>query len=466
MCSINGFLAFSGINESVEKNIKNIIQRSTERGNDSCGIAVFNDASANQLLKTTENFSKLKKDLSLNSGTVCLLNNNRAEPTTEYVENKTFFDVQPYFVNHNFTVHNGTIANDKEIIKKYNLKLSTNIDSAILPHIFEMNSTSEGIAEFLINEVIGSYALANYNEENNMLYLATNYKPLYIMYNSVDDVLYFSSLEKYLKDTSNYSNILNSSSIREVKPYTMITVCQKTKEIKSYDLYPKKERKRALIIASSGLDSTVAAAWAIKKGYEIELLHYKYKCRAEKKENKHIQKIANYFNVKVTNINLNFFKDVIGGSSLLDDNAKISKKNDGKDGAEFAIEWVPARNLVFMSIASAYAEAHNFDYIILGGNLEESGAYSDNEYIFQKKFNDLLPNSLNLGHQVEVLTPLANLMKKDIVKLGKDVNAPLHLTWSCYENNDLHCGTCGPCFMRKTAFKINNLDEVIKYQND
>ena len=103
---------------------------------------------------------------------------------------------------------------------------------------------------------------------------------------------------------------------------------------------------------------------------------------------------------------------------------------------------------------------------MLGGNLEESGAYADNELIFQQKFNDILPNALNLGNRVQVLTPIANLMKPEIVKLGITINAPLDLTWSCYEAGELHCGKCGPCFMRKTAFKMNNIPEVIQYQND
>lgn len=122
--------------------------------------------------------------------------------------------------------------------------------------------------------------------------------------------------------------------------------------------------------------------------------------------------------------------------------------------------------MIFLSIAAGYAEAKGIDYIVLGGNLEEAGAYADNELIFQKKFNDILPNSLNLQKRVEVLTPVADLMKHEIVKLGLEINAPLHLTWSCYENGEKHCGKCGPCFMRKVGFKMNNTEEVIEYLND
>jgi len=361
-------------------------------------------------------------------------------------------------------------------------------------------------------------------------------------------------------------------------------------------------------LASAGLDSTVCATWSIKQGYETTLLHFDYKCRAASKEWDSIQNIAKHLDCKLLKMDVSFIKDVIGGSRLtgtLEDNS-ITKEGDV--GAELAIEWVPARNLMFFSIAAAYAEAHNIDYIVLGGNLEESGclldvkenvvrmfdgttkmpsevnlgdellswnftenkidktvvvelfrpiqkfyhdivcdkqsykvseehpfyvfpgnyieaknlnpgdklcspkqademyisylvevlenniivedvqtynyhcnphnnffigdfpvlthnSYSDNELIFQQKFNDLLPNALNLQNRVQVLAPVADLMKKDIVKLGLELNAPLHLTWSCYEDDDLHCGECGPCFMRKTAFAILNEPEVIKYKN-
>ena len=57
-------------------------------------------------------------------------------------------------------------------------------------------------------------------------------------------------------------------------------------------------------------------------------------------------------------------------------------------------------------------------------------------------------------------------MKWEIVKLGLEVNAPLDLCWSCYEAGELHCGHCGPCFMRRTAFEINGVPEVIKYADE
>jgi 7-cyano-7-deazaguanine synthase len=135
---------------------------------------------------------------------------------------------------------------------------------------------------------------------------------------------------------------------------------------------------------------------------------------------------------------------------------------NGKEGVEYASEWVFARNLIMLSNAIGYAEANGFGYVYLGNNLEESGAYPDNEEQFINDFNGILWGAVNNGFKVEIKMPLGNLMKKEIVQFGVDNKSPIHLSWSCYNNNEYHCGNCGPCYMRKEAFKRSkNIDETI-----
>lgn len=473
MCSINGLVRFQynetsiDINRIVER-IRKIIVDGSSRGKDSFGFTIFNNSGDVVEKRYVEHPDTLltthAEDLEFGPNSFILLNNNRAEPTTEYVQEKREIDVQPYHSGDTWVVHNGTIANDKEIIARYNLELQTKIDSAVIPPVLDSTPwDKENLRRVLIDTLVGSYALAAYNQKYRKLLLATNYKPLSILYDSIDNVLYFSSLETYLV-SEDYNRIYDGSNLIEVKPYTALLIDVDSGKIEQFTLYKDKPgKKKALICASSGLDSTVAATWAQKQGYDVTLIHFQYKCRAQEKEEKHISLIAQFLKVPIVTIQADFFKGILGGSRLYD-GSSITKENE--KGAELAIEWVPARNLIFLSIAAGYAEAKGIDYIVLGGNLEESGAYADNELIFQKKFNDLLPNALNLQNQVQVLTPVADLMKRDIVKLGLEINAPLHLTWSCYENGEFHCGMCGPCFMRKTAFKMLNTPEVIKYLND
>lgn len=470
MCSISGCLrmgeSWTTEHDSVINNqIKKIMLLGQARGKDSFGYVRFKQPYMTKEVHYVGKPEDILSDPTLDviSDTYLLMNNNRAEPTTEFVNDKKETDVQPFRSDNVWIVHNGTIANDKELIQKYDLNLDTRIDSAVIPWVLEqsLDWTTETLLPLLQDELIGSYALAAYNTKLDKFLLAANYKPLSLLYNKKQDVLYFSSLENYLVE-DDYNRIFGDETLIDVKPYTLLLIDRKTKKIEQVSLYKKKEEKqKALICASAGMDSTVAATWAKEQGYEITLLHFEYQCRASKKEKECIQKIAEFLDAELVTIKTDFFKDVLGSSKLYGE----EKVSQNEKGAELAIEWVPARNLIFLSIAAGYAEAKDIDKIILGGNLEESGAFSDNELIFQKKFGELLPNALNLGCKVDVLTPVADLMKHDIVKLGLELKAPLHLTWSCYENGDLPCGVCAPCFMRRTAFKMNNQPEVIEYAN-
>lgn len=467
MCSINGYVKFGNRKTpEVKDKIRDIIISGEQRGKDSFGYVVFGKDGEPRTHKYVDKPSNvLPKEFDVMEDDILLLNNNRAEPTTEFIKEKKVSDVQPMSSKHCWVAHNGIIANDEELRKKYNIVTDTTIDSSVIPYMFDHigREDYEEAIRVLQEELIGSYAMSVYNKKTNTLYLATNYKPLTIAFDDANESLYFTSLESFISNANDYNTVFNHVKYKEVKPYTLLVIHLDTKEIKSFDLYKKKntDKKKAVILASSGLDSTVCATWAKKQNYDITLLHFDYQCRATEKERKHIEMIAEHLDAPLVTIKTDFIKNVIGGSRLTNADADIIQDDD--KGAELAYEWVPARNLMFFSIAAGYAEAHGIDYLILGGNLEESGAYSDNELIFQNKFNDILPFSLDLQHKVEVLTPVADLMKKDIVKLGLELDAPLHLTWSCYENGEKHCGRCGPCYMRRVGFYINGAEEVIEY---
>jgi 7-cyano-7-deazaguanine synthase len=215
-------------------------------------------------------------------------------------------------------------------------------------------------------------------------------------------------------------------------------------------------------VCSGGLDSVVAATYVKKViGVDTELIHFCYGSRAEGPEVIAVQAAADALGVPCTVFPLPVYKP--SDSPLLQADSKIA---GGEEGAEFAHEWVPARNLLLLSVATAYAEANGFDTIVLGNNLEEAGAYPDNEPEFIAKFNDLLPFAVGDGKRMRVMMPVGNLMKHEIVELGHRIGAPLDKTWSCYRAGEQHCGTCGPCYMRRTAFEINGLEEVITYANE
>lgn len=461
MCAIIGVI--NPLNKPISVDIlNNIIHASSDRGRDGFGIVYgvyskLQDTGIQKVFKTLD-ASDTYTGVT-DTDIKYLLGNTRAEPTTEFIEHKTINDVQPYQYENTVIVHNGTIANDKDLKSKYDIICPTNIDSYVIAIEFDSIDISniQDVKTCLTERLVGSYATLV--KKDNYIIAATNYKPLYIL--NHEGVYYIASLPNYFGIDDTINSL--ASKILEIKPYTALHFNIDTGYIDTISLYKDVPEKKAVICASSGLDSTVAISWALNEGYEVTLLHFDYECRATVNERIAINNIAKYFKLPLYTVNADFFRKIIGGSNLYGEGVEINKNNE--QGAELAIEWVPARNLIFLSIAAGFCEAKGINYLILGGNLEESGAYADNEYIFLKKFNDILPNALNLQHQVNILTPLANLMKRDIVKLGITLNAPLNLTWSCYDNGEKHCGHCGPCFMRRTAFKMLNQLEQIEYEH-
>ena len=476
-CSINGCIIFRkerNIDDmsKIENKLRAIITRSEERGRDSYGILSVKSSGEIIEIKNLGNPSKSlsEKNQFIDLNTTIVINTNRAEPTTEFIRNKQDSDIPPFSsVNKNIYVsHNGTIANDKELVEKYQLNRKSKVDTSILPILLEKiwNNSLTHMQSILRDTIIGSYALAIVDRRKpNKLYLACNYKPLFLEYDKELDTVFFSSLEEYF--LMKEKTLWNSDTVRQVKSYSLIEISTE-KKIEEVSLWRSDElisRKKALVVCSGGLDSTVSAKIMLDKGFDITLLHFQYRHRAEKKESESVKQIANNLNCRIITVDTDIFKTVIGHSTLIEKNSEIMHVGEGEKGAEFAHEWVPARNLIFLSIAVGIAEAHGFNVVSLGNNLEEAGAYPDNEMIFVKKLNEVLPYSTNYQKRVTIEMPVGNLMKHEIVKIGVEIGAPLKYTWSCYEGNNNHCGKCGPCYMRKMGFLINGLEDPVSYQN-
>lgn len=351
------------------------------------------------------------------------LGNWRATPTPE-VEVAPF---QPY----DGVVHNGTIANDRLLGA-----LAGEVDSMVLPRVLDRSSL-EAFASSVL-QLVGSYALAVVAPVRGTVFAAVNYKPLHY-WMSADGTVYFSSMARHFRGCLPYG-----TAPRRLPPYTAI-------DLFSGEALPLlgPAPKKVVVIASAGLDSTVAATTYARQGWEVRLLHFRYGCRAETREAQLIPQIAEALGASYAFLDVDYTR-LAGGSPLLDASAPIS---GGVSGSEYAHEWVPARNLVLISLAAAYAEANGFHVIALGNNLEEAGAYPDNEEQFTLILDEALPFAVQNGYRLRLESPVGNLMKHEIVALGRRLEAPLHLTWSCYRGGERHCGECGPCRMRRTAFE-------------
>lgn len=198
-------------------------------------------------------------------------------------------------------------------------------------------------------------------------------KPLYMAWYSDLKALFFASLDDYLIDDQGRP-IWDTPAIRRVEPYTAMEVGGVDGTWSTVSLRREEQgRRRVLVIASGGLDSTTAATYLLRQGYDVTLLHFNYGHRAETQEDRAVRRIVEFLGVPLLEINMDFFR-VVRHSPLLGD-GEINRIDRGREGgAEFAHEWVPARNFVFIALATAIAEAYGFDYIATGINLEEAGA--------------------------------------------------------------------------------------------
>lgn len=218
--------------------------------------------------------------------------------------------------------------------------------------------------------------------------------------------------------------------------------------------------KKALCVISGGMDSTLCAYIAHKQGYEIIALHFDYNQRTMRKERECFNKICDNLAVKTREILDVSFISQIGANALTDINLEIPKTGISEN---LPITYVPFRNGIFLSIAAALAQKENCDAIFIGVVQEDSSGYPD----CSEKFIKSMERSINLGRgtkNTKIITPLVHLSKAQIVKKAMDLDVPLELTWSCYENENEACGKCDSCRLRLKGFEKAGFKDKICYK--
>lgn len=449
MCSIFGVYDVRGRAEITAQDVR----RAQSRGRDSWGVGnAQGEARRSLQIEVPESFS-------LGAAGGWVIGNTRAEPTTEWVENKTLSDVQPISAGPFTVAHNGTFANDEELARRAGVDISrvSSIDTARWAHALHAGGASTPDDVFrLLDDTVGSYGIAVGHESGWML-LAANYRPIWLSLR--EGVLRFSSVAP--RDLSIIQRLAEGWQM--LPPYSAI-ICDGG-ELRWVDRKPAQRGERTLVVASGGLDSTVAATLAVRErgSASVDLLHITYGCRAEDREVSAVQKIAERLGTGLRMLDLSEVFRAVGSSRLTSTlDAPIA---EGEAGAEYASEWVPARNLILTSIAVGIAEGQGYSRLMLGNNIEEAGAYPDNESEFIGRISDLLPFAVADSRSVKIEEPVGLLTKREIVASGIAAGAPLDLTWSCYRDGDLHCGVCGPCYMRRTAFSMAGVDDPLGYED-
>lgn len=224
--------------------------------------------------------------------------------------------------------------------------------------------------------------------------------------------------------------------------------------------------KQAVIILSGGLDSTTCMAVAANAGYELHPLSFNYGQKASI-ELESAKKVARHYGVGERH----FIADLNGlirGSALTDaDKAIPTNRSDEEIGeAVVPTTYVPARNIIFLSIALSYAEAIGAEAMYIGVNALDYSGYPDCRADFIAAFQDVIAKGTAAGisgRPIRIETPLQFLTKGGIVKLGTELNAPLHLSHSCYFGTDPSCGKCDSCLLRIKGFQEAGVPDPIPY---
>ncbi len=214
----------------------------------------------------------------------------------------------------------------------------------------------------------------------------------------------------------------------------------------------------AVILLSGGLDSLVALDYAIKHmNIDVKLaLTFDYGQKAAQKEAEVSKKICEYYKLEHKIITLDWLKDIT--KTALISGSTVPRENlNTKESAQAV--WVPNRNSLFLNIAGCYCDSFGYKYIIYGANKDEAKTFPDNTEKFRKASTKVLKTSTLV--RPEVLAPLINYTKDDIVKIAIRDFVPLELVWSCYEMGSKHCGKCESCSHLKEALVTNHAEKYI-----
>jgi len=218
---------------------------------------------------------------------------------------------------------------------------------------------------------------------------------------------------------------------------------------------------RSIVLVSGGMDSCVIAGIARGENDELAFLHVSYGQRTEVRERKAFNDIGDFYGVEQRlDISIEHLA-MIGGSSLTDKTIDVTEAN--VESKEIPTSYVPFRNANMLSIAVSWAEVIGATAIYIGAVAEDSSGYPDCRTEFYQAFQKTIDAGTKPETHIEICTPIIHFSKAEIVKKGIELNAPLHLSWSCYRSGDLACGTCDSCALRLRGFEQAGVKDPIAY---
>lgn len=216
-----------------------------------------------------------------------------------------------------------------------------------------------------------------------------------------------------------------------------------------------------VVCLSGGLDSCVTLAEARAREPRVAALHLDYGQRTAARERRAFDEICDHYGIDQRLVCGQPALKTIGRSALTDESLRVPEEETGEG---VPITYVPFRNGQILSLACAWAEALGAGAVYLGAVQEDSSGYPDCREEFFRAFERAVDAGTRPETHLRLITPVLHLDKAQIVGRGRELDAPLHLTWSCYQSDDRACGLCESCRLRLSGFARAGVEDPIDYR--
>lgn len=224
-------------------------------------------------------------------------------------------------------------------------------------------------------------------------------------------------------------------------------------------------KETSICLISGGLDSCVASAMANDETTIKAFITVSYG-QKHTKEILCAGAVAGVYNKPLHVVDMRNFGAILSdlhASALVDVNEPLPHdRRLSEMTAKVPRSYVPGRNTILLSLAQSVGEALDVDYIYCGFNAVDFSGYPDCRPIFVQRWNGLATVATKRGYEnrpIILRAPIVDFSKVSVVRRGLDFNAPMGLTWSCYEGGERPCGRCDSCRIRYQAFKENGIED-------
>lgn len=222
---------------------------------------------------------------------------------------------------------------------------------------------------------------------------------------------------------------------------------------------------KAVVLLSGGLDSSTVLYQAKAEGYDCYAISFDYQQR-HRRELASARAVAHSAGVKDHQV-VSFDLRQWGGSALTDDNLDLPQERSLEEMSQtIPITYVPARNTIFLSFGLSYAEAIGANALYLGVNALDYSGYPDCRPDYIQAMQEVFKLGTKQGREgqpIQIITPLIQLKKTEIIELGNQLGVPWQETWSCYAGDEVACGVCDSCQLRLAAFADLGLNDPLPY---